>query len=46
MREVYVDFTETFANRTYKDEQILTKRIFQKVKEDLVSTTNTYTDIL
>lgn len=36
MREVNVDFTETFENKTYQDEQILTKRIFQKVKEDLV----------
>lgn len=42
MREAYVGFTETFANRTYKDEQILTKRIFQKVKDDLVSITKIY----
>lgn len=37
-----MSFTETFADRTYKDEQILTKRIFQKVKDDLVSINKIY----
>ncbi|XP_011146565.1 uncharacterized protein LOC105187448 isoform X2 [Harpegnathos saltator] len=41
MRETYVGFTETFADRTYKNEQILTKRIFQKVKDDLYTVVNT-----
>ncbi|XP_014469635.1 PREDICTED: uncharacterized protein LOC106741803 [Dinoponera quadriceps] len=41
MREAYVGFTETFADRTYKNEQILTKRIFQSVKDDLYSVVDT-----
>lgn len=36
MQEAYLDMTETFANRTYEKELVLTKRIFQEVKNDLV----------
>lgn len=38
MQEAYLDITETFANKTYENEYILTKRILQEVKNDLVRT--------
>jgi len=36
MQEAYLDMMETFTNKTYEKEYILTKRIFQQVKNDLV----------
>lgn len=36
MREAYLDMEETFANETYEKEFVVTKRIFQQVKNDLV----------
>lgn len=36
MREAYFDIAETFANETYEKEFVVTKRIFQQVKNDLV----------
>ncbi|TGZ47741.1 uncharacterized protein [Temnothorax longispinosus] len=41
MREAYLDITETFANKTYEEEHILTKRIFQQVKNDLYTVVDT-----
>lgn len=41
MREAYLDVVETFANKTYQNEYLLTKRIFQQVKNDLVRKTET-----
>lgn len=38
MREAYQDITEIFANKTYEKEHVLTKHIFQQVKNDLVRT--------
>ncbi|EZA55914.1 hypothetical protein DMN91_010633 [Ooceraea biroi] len=41
MREAYLNVTETFANKTYEKEHALTKRIFQKVKDDLHTVVDT-----
>lgn len=36
MRGAYLDMAETFADETYEKELVIIKRIFQKVKNDLV----------
>ncbi|XP_012527437.1 uncharacterized protein LOC105831678 [Monomorium pharaonis] len=41
MQEAFLNITETFANRTYEKEHILSKRIFKRVKNDLNSVVNT-----
>ncbi|XP_011172002.1 uncharacterized protein LOC105204573 [Solenopsis invicta] len=40
MREAYLSITETFANKTYEEEHILSKKIFRRVKEDLKTVVN------
>lgn len=42
MQEAYFDMAETFANKTYEKELILTKRIFKEVKNDLVCKLGTF----
>ncbi|CAL1679382.1 unnamed protein product [Lasius platythorax] len=41
MQEAYFDMAETFANKTYEKELILTKRIFKEVKNDLYTVVDT-----
>ncbi|XP_070157630.1 uncharacterized protein PF3D7_1120000 [Polyergus mexicanus] len=41
MREAYLDMEETFANETYEKEFVVTKRIFQQVKNDLYTVVDT-----
>ncbi|XP_011881269.1 PREDICTED: uncharacterized protein LOC105569422 [Vollenhovia emeryi] len=41
MRQANLDITETFANITYKKETILTKKLFQQVKNDLHNVVDT-----
>ncbi|XP_072762062.1 uncharacterized protein [Anoplolepis gracilipes] len=41
MQEIYLDMAETFANETYEKELVVTKRIFQQVKNDLYIVVNT-----
>lgn len=41
MREAYQDITEIFANKTYEKEHVLTKHIFQQVKNDLYTVVDT-----
>ncbi|EFN63009.1 hypothetical protein EAG_03095 [Camponotus floridanus] len=41
MRGAYLDMAETFANETYEKELVITKRIFQKVKNDLYTVVDT-----
>lgn len=36
MKKAYLDMAESFANETYEKELVITRRIFQQVKEDLV----------
>lgn len=36
MKVTYLDTKKTFANKTYENELILTKHMFQDVKNDLV----------
>jgi len=37
MRDACLEMTETFANKTYEKEHSMTRRIFQQVKDDLVT---------
>ncbi|XP_020285696.1 uncharacterized protein LOC109855641 isoform X2 [Pseudomyrmex gracilis] len=41
MKKTYLDTKKTFANKTYENELILTKHIFQDVKNDLYTVVDT-----
>lgn len=45
MQEAYLDAANTFANKTYKKEGIVSKRIFNQVKKDMVCKIATFEKI-